>query len=169
MRRAGCGCWLTVRMRFRPHPLVRFGILLPAGIIPMAIVSTWSSANSMADAREAGAVILVCALVAGRWVLFAGAECSDSHLIVRGLLWSRRIRRDAIMGFSRDYVFVRWRTRRDVVVFSPMGPFWSKPNPAAFVSAYNHTVLEKISDWVDSRPGHESLHSSAGRHAAPRV
>jgi hypothetical protein len=163
-RGRGHGRWLTVGMRFRPHPLVRFGILLPTGMIPVAILANWSSAYSWSDSVGAAVAVLICALIAGRWILFAGAVCSDSHLRVRGLLWSRRIRRDAILSLSTDYVFVRWRNRWGRVVYSPMSPFWSEPNALWFVSEYNHGVLQTISDWVQSSPGYVIERTSSGRH-----
>jgi hypothetical protein len=156
--------WLTVFVRFRPHPLVRFAILFPTVGIPLAIVSTWSPAYASSDLWGAVATVLICAMIAVRWILFTGAVCSESHLLIRGLFWSRRIRRDQILGLSTDYVFVRWRNRWGRVVYSPMGGFWSEPNAVQFVSDHNHRVVKTIREWVRASPGYVVERSTSGRH-----
>lgn len=134
-------------VHLRPHPFVRFAMIVPAAVL------TYASLNVLI--RHPGPETFVLALlfvvpsVAGalRWILVAGASRVEHTLIVRGLIWSRRIPLNAIQRVSKGYSTVYWETSSGQRRATPLTAFWSKPRPAEFITEYNNQRINSIRAW----------------------
>ena len=142
-------------LRLRPHVIIRLSLFVPAGILIAASAAAWADVSTSVIPRFAASVPIMAAsfVLAMRWFLVAGAECANGTLIVRGLLWSRRIPRSQIEKITKGYVFVWWRTPRGHRRVSAMTAFWSRPNPVESVTKYNNDPINSIPERVTRGPG----------------
>jgi hypothetical protein len=108
-------------------------------------------------------VILICALITVRSIFLAGAICTEDELIVRGMLWSRRIPRTAIEEITESWAVVVWRGMRVGKRFTPMTAFFTG-NSAQWFEDYNHAAIKTVREWVKSGPDHQSQQASSARH-----
>lgn len=147
----------------RPHIAVRFGTLIPTGCIAAAFVCAWAQAQFLTGLAVSLPVIAICALVAVRSIFYAGAICTQDQLVVRGMLWSRRISRSAIDEVTGSWAVVVWRGRGLGRRFTPMTGFFTG-NSAQWLDDYNSGKIRLIRMWVKAGPEYQPIVASEGRH-----
>jgi hypothetical protein len=145
-----------VSERLRPHWIQRLGMLLPGFVVSAAGVITWSNSPTAGGAVFAVVLVAVSALGAVRWLAFAGVTRRGETILVRGLVWSRRIPLRQIDRVTKGYVAVHWHSRSGHRVVTPVTALWSKPRPIEIVTRYSDNNVNVIRGWIRSTPVSEA-------------
>lgn len=80
-----------------------------------------------------------------------GVVCGADALVVRGLLWSRTISRDAVFEVSRDPLgdplapVIRWRDHRGRRRWTPLTAFWVSSSTLSWVTRQAAEGLRRVS------------------------
>ncbi|WP_426516118.1 hypothetical protein ACPPVQ_15955 [Diaminobutyricibacter sp. McL0618] len=143
------------QIRLWPHPLYRFGMLIPTGVVAAAAIHASAIESPTVGGMTSGVLILLgSAYVAWRAIFFTGVVCKSDVLIVRGTLWSRRIPRLAIERIPKELAVVVWRGASRRRRYTPLLPFTSVGNTAASVEEYNVAAIKVVLNWVRAAPGY---------------
>ncbi|MFE4468677.1 hypothetical protein ACFRFH_07650 [Leifsonia sp. NPDC056824] len=137
--------------RLRPNWLVRVVILLPCGLLTGSAVAAWLASPIGSGWDLAIIVFLACAYVVIRWMFFMGVRRDRAVLVATGAIWSRRIPLARIERVTDFHVFVRWRTRSGIRVFTPLVAFSAQEGSIESVANRNRWAIAQIRRWVQEQ------------------
>ncbi len=135
--------------RLRPNWLGRLLILIPCGLVVGGAVTAWLASPTRSGLDVAIIIFLMCAYVIVRWMFFMGVRRDGAFLVVTGALWSRRILLSRIERVTDFTVFVWWRTRSGLRMFTPVVAFTAQEGAIEFMARRNRWALAHIRQWVE--------------------
>ncbi|MBN9632734.1 MAG: hypothetical protein J0I18_19365 [Actinobacteria bacterium] len=80
---------------------------------------------------------------------FMGVRRDGAFLVATGALWSRRIPLARIERVTDFNVFMRWRTRSGIRVFTPLVAFSAQEGSIEYVASRNRWAIAQIRHWVE--------------------
>lgn len=132
----------------RPAWLVRVAILVPCALLVGGAFAAWLASPHGSGLDLAVIVSLVCLYVIVRWMFFMGVRRDGESMVVTGALWSRRIRLAQIERVTDFQVFVWWRTRSGLRMFTPLAGFSAREGSVEAVARRNSWAIAQIRQWV---------------------
>ena len=133
----------------RPVWLVRVAILVPCALLVGSAFAAWLASRNGSGLDLAVIISLVCLYVIVRWVFFMGVRRDGASLVVTGAFWSRRIPLAQIERVTDFHVFVWWRTRAGLRIFTPLAAFSAREGSVEIVARRNRWAITQIRQWVE--------------------
>ncbi|HWU21169.1 MAG TPA: hypothetical protein VN088_06575 [Nocardioides sp.] len=133
----------------RPMWLVRVVILVPCALVAGSASTAWLASPNGSGFDLAMIISLVCLYVIVRWMFFMGVRKDGESMVVTGALWSRRIRLAQIERVTDFHVFVWWRTRLGLRMFTPLVAFSAQEGSVEVVAQRNRWAIAQIRQWVE--------------------
>ena len=133
----------------RPVWLVRVAILVPCTLLVGSASTAWLASPIGSGLDLAVIISLVCLYVIVRWTFFMGVRKNGQSMVVTGALWSRRIPLAQIERVTDFHVFVWWRSRSGLRMFTPLVAFSAQEGSVEVVAQRNRWAIARIRQWVE--------------------
>ena len=135
-------------MELRPLVIARFGHSLGAIAFGAGASNLWVDGNALSStAAVAGMSACFVTFVRSG---FMKVVLEDDSVLIRGLLWSRRIPRAAITGVS-NLPAVRWRDQAGRGHWSPILWMMTGGRTLEFINRHNREQLKRLRKWVNRK------------------
>jgi hypothetical protein len=132
----------ALRVKLRPLLVSRVASAVPGAGIVVAGVGTFSGGTPALCAGGIVGSVLVGVLLAVRGFRL-GVDCRDDVVIVRGLVWNRRIPRRAVAAVT-DFPALRWRDERGRIRWTPVIAFAELGGSIPVVARHNGVCVDRL-------------------------
>jgi len=138
-------------MRLHQYWLHRYSTAIVAGVATLLFMYGAIEGDVTTETAVLGGLVIAGPLLAltPRCIL-GGVEFTDSELIVRGWLWSRRIERGAISAVNADVIV--WTASSGNRRVTPLTMFWTFAGYTSAMRVHNENAVNTIIRWAAVAP-----------------
>lgn len=138
-------------MRLRPHPIARFGALIPAALLTFGTVQVWTPEYTSEFKAALLAIMGIAVYLTVRWIVLSGVVLGNDAVVIHGACWSRRVPVGQAIEVQKSGVCpaLKWRAEGNQSRSSPILAFMTTPSDPIWFKKYNDSAVAKVNSWIN--------------------